>query len=189
MSKPYHRNPRSVTKKRLDHLTDTLARLGDLGGIVHNLETDEIIGGNQRTRIFGEASQTEIVTRLDAPDEQGTVAHGFIVWRGKRYAYRQVRWDEDTAAEANIVANIGAGNWDADVLANQWDTSKVLEWAGMDVPAWGEVKREAAMWGEMLTVTEPMPDFQPVDESEQGRLDQKKPVTCPECGHEFIPKA
>lgn len=31
------------------------------------------------------------------------------------------------------------------------------------------------------------PDFQPVSEDEQPRLDQKKPVTCPECGHEFTP--
>lgn len=29
------------------------------------------------------------------------------------------------------------------------------------------------------------PDFQPVGVDEQGRLDQKSPVTCPECGHEF----
>jgi ParB family transcriptional regulator, chromosome partitioning protein len=32
------------------------------------------------------------------------------------------------------------------------------------------------------------PDFQPVDIGEQPRLDQKSPVICPECGHEFIPK-
>jgi len=32
------------------------------------------------------------------------------------------------------------------------------------------------------------PDFQPVGEDEQGRLDQKAPVTCPGCGLEFIPK-
>ena len=30
-----------------------------------------------------------------------------------------------------------------------------------------------------------VPDFQPVGIEEQGRLDQKKPVTCPACGHEF----
>ena len=30
-----------------------------------------------------------------------------------------------------------------------------------------------------------VPDFQPVGADEQGRLDQKKPITCPECGHEF----
>ncbi len=30
-------------------------------------------------------------------------------------------------------------------------------------------------------------DFQAVSAEEQGRLDKKNPVTCPECGHEFIP--
>ena len=30
-----------------------------------------------------------------------------------------------------------------------------------------------------------VPDFQPATEEEQGRLDQKKPYVCPECGHEF----
>lgn len=29
------------------------------------------------------------------------------------------------------------------------------------------------------------PDFQPVGEDEQGRLDEKAKVTCPECGHVF----
>lgn len=29
------------------------------------------------------------------------------------------------------------------------------------------------------------PDFQPVGIDEQGRLDEKAKVTCPECGHEF----
>ncbi|MEM9553709.1 MAG: hypothetical protein AAGC60_05580 [Acidobacteriota bacterium] len=29
------------------------------------------------------------------------------------------------------------------------------------------------------------PGFQPVPEDEQSRLDEKKPITCPECGHEF----
>ena len=31
------------------------------------------------------------------------------------------------------------------------------------------------------------PDFQPVGIDEQGRLDEKTKVTCPECGHEFTP--
>ena len=30
-----------------------------------------------------------------------------------------------------------------------------------------------------------VPDFQPVGEDEQGRLDRKTPIKCPECGHEF----
>lgn len=32
------------------------------------------------------------------------------------------------------------------------------------------------------------PDFEPVDASEQPRLDQKKPITCPHCGEEFTPE-
>ena len=35
--------------------------------------------------------------------------------------------------------------------------------------------------------TQPMPFFEPVGEDEQGRLDEKKKVECPECGHEFTP--
>jgi len=30
-------------------------------------------------------------------------------------------------------------------------------------------------------------DFQAVSAEEQGRLDKKNPVICPECGHEFVP--
>jgi hypothetical protein len=30
-------------------------------------------------------------------------------------------------------------------------------------------------------------DFQPSDADEQGRLDRKNPITCPNCGHEFVP--
>ena len=29
------------------------------------------------------------------------------------------------------------------------------------------------------------PDFQPTDESEQGKLDETAKITCPSCGHEF----
>jgi ParB-like nuclease domain len=31
------------------------------------------------------------------------------------------------------------------------------------------------------------PDFSPTSADDQGKLDKKNPVTCPECGHEFIP--
>ena len=33
-----------------------------------------------------------------------------------------------------------------------------------------------------------VPDFEPVSEDEQPRLDQKKPITCPHCGMEFVPE-
>ena len=30
-------------------------------------------------------------------------------------------------------------------------------------------------------------EFAATGEDDQGRLDEKNPVTCPECGHEFVP--
>lgn len=151
--KPYHRNPRQIKRKRLDRLTDTLARLGDLGGIVHNVTTDEVIGGNQRSKVFGEASAVEIVEKYDAPDEQGTVAHGFIVWRGKKFAYRQVAWDERTSEEANLAANLGAGEWDWDILANQFDGSLLIS-AGMDADMLKSLNTDAAALSELLKAAE-----------------------------------
>lgn len=41
---------------------------------------------------------------------------------------------------------------------------------------------------EALAAAIEVPDFEPASPDEQGRLDKKKPVTCPECGHEFIVK-
>lgn len=149
IAKPYYRNPRQITKKRVDRLTDTLDRLGDLSGIVHNIRTDEIIGGNQRTAVFREASEVQIIERYDKPDRQGTVAHGFIIWRGGKYAYRQVDWDEETAAEANIAANVGAGDWDWDVFANQWEPDKLMTW-GFDVDLQIDWGRNYAALGNFL---------------------------------------
>ena len=63
-----------------------------------------------------------------------------------------------------------AGEWNFDTLANEFELDELLEW-GFESAELGIV-----------------PDFQPVDESEQPRLDQKSPVTCPHCGEEFIPK-
>ena len=60
--------------------------------------------------------------------------------------------------------NVGFGEWDWDVLANEWDAEQLDAW-GLDVPK--------------------VPDFDPVQMDEQPRLDEKTPVTCPKCGHEF----
>lgn len=66
-----------------------------------------------------------------------------------------------------------AGEWDFDKLANEFELDELLEW--------GWTERE-------LQVSDSfMPDFEPVGIDEQGRLDEKKKVICPECGHEFTP--
>ena len=44
-------NPRTITDKQLSDLGNWLEEL-DLSGIVHDLESDEVVGGNQRVELF-----------------------------------------------------------------------------------------------------------------------------------------
>mgnify|MGYP007100067166 CR=1 FL=1 len=62
-----------------------------------------------------------------------------------------------------------AGEFNFDILANEFEVDELIEW-GFSPEELGIV-----------------PDFQPVGVDEQGRLDEKSKVTCPECGHEFTP--
>lgn len=191
--KPMTDNPRRISKKAAERLRADLERFGDLSGVVHDLNSDTTAGGHQRLRVlFGEQAgafkvteaDIEIAKQLDAPDAQGTVAHGFILWRGFRYAYRQVRWDDATLHAANVKANLDGGQWDWDALAG-WDAEALRDW-GFDSDALAEWNEDANNLREMLSAE--TPNFEPVGIEEQGRLDQKAPVTCPHCGMEFIPK-
>ena len=127
--KLYHKNPRQITEKQFNDLDEWLSELGDLSGIVHDLNSDEVIGGNQRSRVF-DINKCEIVLteELEEPDDQGTVAHGYVIWKGKKYAYRQVRWDDKQCEKANIVSNKGGGSMDFDILANEFEVDDLLDW-------------------------------------------------------------
>jgi hypothetical protein len=67
--------------------------------------------------------------------------------------------------------NKNVAEWNTDILANNFDMGDLKEWGFEDF--------------ELGFV---VPEFEPVGIDEQGRLDQKSPVTCPECGCEFVPK-
>jgi ParB-like chromosome segregation protein Spo0J len=73
-------------------------------------------------------------------------------------------WTEEQRREFIIKDNVGFGEWDWDQLANEWKAEDLDAW-GLDVPK--------------------MPDFEPVGMDEQPRLDEKTPIECPKCGHEF----
>ena len=167
--KPYHKNPRQITRKQFQQLKENLAYLGDLSGIVHDLNTDEIIGGNQRSAVFDvNKCQIEIVHKYDYPDEQGTVAQGFIIWDGKRYTYRQVRWTPKQCEQANITANRLGGDWDWDSLANGFDMSDLLSWGFEE--------------NDFPFDTSGIPEFKEYDESVANEVEF---LECPHCGHKW----
>lgn len=123
----YYKNPRTLTKRQRDLLKRDLEELGDLSGLVHDRNSNEIIGGNQRSEIFGSA-EVVVENTFDPPTPTGTVALGYVLHKGERYAYRQVTWTPEQCEKANIVANKAGGDWDMDVLANQFDVGDLLDW-------------------------------------------------------------
>ena len=165
--KNYHKNPRQIKDRQFSDLRAWLLELGDLSGIVHDLNTDEVISGNQRMRAI-DIARCEIVLTEGPhdPDAQGTVAHGYVLWQGAKYNYRQVRWTAEQCEKANIVANKAGGSWDFDILANEWEKDDLLEW-GFELEELGIYDN---------------PDFKEYDES---AADDVEMVECPECGHRF----
>lgn len=127
--KEYHKNPRKITAKQLEQLKANIKELGDLSGIVHDLNTDEIISGNQRSKIIDiNNCEIEIIEKKKKPDQQGTVAVGYVIWQGQRLNYRQVRWTEQQREKACITANKLGGEFDYDILESQFDTNDLFGW-------------------------------------------------------------
>jgi len=75
---------------------------------------------------------------------------------------------EEKEREITIRDNTQQGEWDMDLLSASWSDLPLTDW-GVDLPA------------DWMKDT----NFPPGTEAEQGRLDKKKPITCPECGHVF----
>ena len=85
-------------------------------------------------------------------------------------------YDDPRAKELAIADNRASEtglDWDAEVLQSFMDD-------GVDLDQfWFE--------DELAELLDGGPDFEPVGMEEQGRLDEKAKVECPECGHEFAP--
>lgn len=132
--KEYHKNPRKMSGERFDKLSLSLSQLGDLGGMVVDVNTKEIIGGNQRMKSFLQRGgfEIEIIKQYDTPREDGTIVYGHLVVNKdqtseQKFFYREVSWDEATCARANIVANKLTGMWDFDMLANSFNMDDLLD--------------------------------------------------------------
>lgn len=180
--KHYQYNPRQISKKEIAQLKKDLEELGDLGGVVHDLTTDEIIGGNQRSEAIEEIISGKLkplITKEYKPkNKQGTVKVGFFEWRGEQFKYRAVRWDDKTRRRANIRANKAGGDWNWDLLAS-WDTAELIEW-GMDKDWLRALNNDANNVREMFQsrvdidnineMLEGMPEYKSEDKSSFRRL-------------------
>ena len=80
---------------------------------------------------------------------------------------------EAEVREYNIRSNKNTGEWDIEILKANFDLNELL--------GWGFSHDEFHDLGLVI------PEFNPVAEADQPRLDEKKMVICPKCGHEFTP--
>ena len=102
-----------------------------------------------------------------------------IIWWNQRFEACKKLWiekvpcyifkdlTEDEEKEIIIRDNISNGDWDFDLLANDWDAWELEEW-GLDIPWFEEI------------------DFDSIKSNEDRRTTNKeKNVACPMCQHNF----
>lgn len=135
-------NPRRINKKQYEALKKSLKEFPEMKQL-REIVVDEnltILGGHQRIYALKDLGYTEVTVKQ---------VTGFT---------------EEQKREFMIKDNTASGEWDSDIMANQWDIKELEEWG---VPAFnfGDIKDE--------------PDDPAAKDGEP------REVKCPSCGFAF----
>lgn len=114
--KPNPQNPRRITPEKIADLKRSYEENGDLGGVVFNVRSQQLIGGHQTARSLDPEAIIHIEKKYKEPTKTGTVAEGYVDLNGERLKYREVDVDSNREKVMNIAANRGAGSWDFPAL-------------------------------------------------------------------------
>jgi ParB family chromosome partitioning protein len=161
--KPWADNPRLSTKAQARRLLASFEKFGQVQTVAIDPDCN-VLDGHQRLSAL-------------------LTIHG----DGYELDARQSSRALSDAERRELVVSLHAG------AVGSWDWDKISAWSAPDLMEWGMNDDTLGAWGKDYgnlkgMLESEVPDFQPVGIEEQGRLDQKKPVTCPECGAEFTPK-
>jgi hypothetical protein len=97
---PDPKNPRTIDPTLKAELGRFQKEFGDLGGIVYNRRTGQLVGGHQRLSNLPKNA----VIDWSAPNDDGEI-WGMVRGKGHEWAVRAVDWDLETQRRACIVAN------------------------------------------------------------------------------------
>jgi len=113
----WEKNPRRLTEKQAEDLRNSIVKFGYVEEIVLNYDGKSMIGGHQRRRIMQLQLMLDPTTEIDVrlPDRELT---------------------PEEREELAIRLNRNSGEWDFDLLANEFDESKLIEW-GFEAPEFG----------------------------------------------------
>ena len=103
-------NPRVIKDDKFKKLVQSLKDLPEMAQVRPIVVNQDMIvlGGNMRLKAMKEAGWKEAPVAV-------------------------VDWDEDKQRQFIIKDNVGFGEWDWDILANDWDEEILGDW-GLDVP-------------------------------------------------------
>lgn len=114
--KPNPNNPRIIKDDKFKKLVQSikdLPEMAEVRPIVVNTDM-VVLGGNMRLKAMREAGWKDVPIEV-------------------------VDWDEDKQRQFIIKDNVSGGEWDWEMLANQWDADELNEW-GLDLPEFEQVK-------------------------------------------------
>ena len=102
----YAKNPRSLTKQQFEQLKKSLDKFGLIDKPIINAdEKNTVIGGHQRLRVLRAEGQKSVECWIPS----------------RKLTDREVE-------ELNIRLNKNTGDWDFDVLANEFELPDLVEW-------------------------------------------------------------
>jgi len=108
--KPNPNNPRVIKDEKFAKLVQSLKELPEMASVRPVVVNSDMIvlGGNMRLKAMKEAGWKEVPVEI-------------------------VDWDEEKQRQFIIKDNVGFGEWDWEMLANEWDADELNEW-GLDLP-------------------------------------------------------
>lgn len=154
---PYARNPRLHGEGQIEQIAASIKRWGFTIPLLVD-EAGQLIAGHARL---------EAAKKLELQRVPAMVARGWTDAQKRAYVI----------ADNRLAMN---SSWDDALLIDELSGLKMTDF---DLAALGFTEAELA---DMIGAPD-AEEFGPASEDDQQRLDQKSPITCPECGHVFSP--